>query len=160
MGGAVIELPVRVLSLWAPWAWAILCAGKDIENRSLTFPRSFTGEFWLHASLWPGTRKPLNARQRQELAEQFDISGSVTEQADALASIASVDEIDAMRGKIVGRVTLTGYVESSPSPWFVPGNVGLRLANPVALRTPVPAVGLQGWWFVKPAELALLRSST
>lgn len=28
------DLPPLALSIRQPWAWAILCAGKDIENRS------------------------------------------------------------------------------------------------------------------------------
>src|SRR3954470_11848796 len=112
------ELPVRVLSLWAPWCWAILHAGKDIENRALSFPRSFTGEFWLHASLWPGTRKPLTPKKRYEVElAMLDVLERAKGKTEALDP-ALVDELDAWRGKIVGRVTVTGYVESSPSPWF------------------------------------------
>jgi hypothetical protein len=52
------------LSLHAPWLWAIMHAGKDIENRGPTFPRRFrgqpvVGDVWLHASKWPGAFDPL-----------------------------------------------------------------------------------------------------
>ncbi len=148
------ELPVRVLSLWAPWIWSILHAGKDVENRTRSFPRSFVGEFWLHGSLWPGTRKPLNDRQRYEL----DL-GILAAAEPVGAKPPTIEEIDAMRGKIIGRVTVTGYSELSPSPWYVPGSLGLELRAPKPLREYVPAVGAQGWWFVKPAELAALRAA-
>ncbi len=56
------ELPTRAISLHAPWAWALMFAGKDVENRSCrqpgkpggyTFPSNVLGRVWVHASLWP-----------------------------------------------------------------------------------------------------------
>jgi hypothetical protein len=60
----VIEpLPRLAISVHAPWAWALLYGGKDIENRAPNFPMRHRGapvlgDVWLHASLWPG-RGPL-----------------------------------------------------------------------------------------------------
>ena len=152
------ELPIRVLSLWAPWAWAILHAGKDIENRTRSFPRTFVGEFWLHASLWPGTRKPLTRGKQEELIEQFQVVQAMSGKPREVPKL-TLGELDAMRGKIVGRVTLTGYVEQSASLWFVPGSLGLQLTGPQALREPVSAVGAQGWWFASPDEMQHLRAA-
>lgn len=154
-----MTLPNRALSVWAPWVWAILYCGKPIENRRLSFPKSYLGEFWLHASLWPGTRKPLNANQQHELVDEFNTvivqSGRSRESFPPL----KLGELDAMRGKIIGRVTVTGYVRKSDSPWFAPGGLGLQLSNPIALTRPVEAVGAQGWWFVKPETLQQLAES-
>jgi len=155
----VTELPVRVLSLWAPWCWAILHAGKDIENRMRSFPRSFVGEFWLHASLWPGTRKPLSRGKQEELIEQFQAALAMSGKPRDAFPPLTLGDLDGMRGKIVGRVTVTGYVEESASPWFVPGSLGLQLTRPHALREPVSAVGAQGWWFATPDEMQQLRDA-
>jgi len=153
------ELPARALSLWAPWAWAILHAGKDVENRTRAFPRSFVGEFWLHASLWPGTRKPLTRGKQEDLIEQFQTTIAMSGKPRDAFPPLKLGELDAMRGKILGRVTLTGYVVDSGSPWFVPGSLGLTLAEPKALRQPVPAIGAQGWWFVSEDEMAQLMAA-
>ncbi len=153
------DLPGRVLSLHAPWAWAVLHAGKNIENRALSFPRSFLGEFWLHASLWPGTRKPLSEAKKNQLIDEWCSMIWQSNKHRSAFPVTTFGELDALRGCIVGRVTLTSYTESSASPWFVAGSCGLELRAPKALRVPVPAVGAQGWWFVKPTELAQLRGS-
>lgn len=39
---------IKALSIRQPWAWLILWAGKDIENRSRRF--HFRGRFLIHAS--------------------------------------------------------------------------------------------------------------
>lgn len=153
-------LPTHALSLWAPWAWCILHAGKTIENRSIKFPRHFKGEFWLHCSLWPGGRAPLGARGLEEMLEQFETAYDLTsvprsEQPEKV----SLRDLDGMRGNIVGRVTVTDYVERSKSPWFMPGSLGLVLSNPVAIATPIAASGALGWWRVPEAQLAALRSA-
>jgi len=45
-GAALPNLPV--LSIRQPWAWAIVHAGKDIENRN--WPTRFRGRFLIHAA--------------------------------------------------------------------------------------------------------------
>ena len=32
---------LRAISIRQPWAWAVVHAGKDVENRSATAPRQF-----------------------------------------------------------------------------------------------------------------------
>lgn len=39
---------MKALSIRQPWAWAILHAGKDIENRN--WPTTFRGVFAIHAA--------------------------------------------------------------------------------------------------------------
>lgn len=151
-------LPTHALSLWAPWAWCILHAGKRIENRSLKFPRHFRGEFWLHCSLWPGGRGALSANKQHDLVDEFHAAIDMSGQPRDVFPALKFGQLDGMRGKIVGRVTVTGYVEKSDSPWFVPGGLGLELANPLAVATPVEASGALGWWRVPEDKLALLRA--
>ena len=47
----MIEQKMPALSIRQPWAWAILHAGKDIENRS--WRTAFRGEVLIHAGLRP-----------------------------------------------------------------------------------------------------------
>lgn len=158
-------LPTVALSLWAPWAFAILHLGKTIENRSLRgakrngFPRHFLGDFWIHASLWPGgSQRPLNANQQHELKDEFQSAFARSGHTKETFRVVTLGELDGMRGHIVGRATVTGYVESSDSPWYVPGSLGIVVANPVAVATPVAASGALGWWKVPEDKLALLRA--
>jgi len=39
---------MKAISLWQPWAWAILHAGKDVENR--TWPTHHRGPLLLHVA--------------------------------------------------------------------------------------------------------------
>lgn len=46
------------ISVHAPWAWALMFGGKDVENRAKSFPhrrdgRELLGRVWVHASMWP-----------------------------------------------------------------------------------------------------------
>lgn len=50
------------------------------------------------------------------------VSGLPTMALEQQPAKLTLRDLDAMRGKIVGRVTVTGYVEQSASPWFVPGD--------------------------------------
>jgi|GEM_PF-2487401 len=159
-------LPTMALSLWAPWAFAILHLGKTIENRSLRgakrngFPRHHLGDFWIHASLWPSNgRKPLSASKRDELRDQMFLA--IAKSGRCLPLTAGLlDDVDNMRGKIVGRATVTGYVEESDSPWYVPGSLGIVVANPVALVTPVAASGALGWWRVLEPQMRELEAGS
>lgn len=159
-GETRVVFPTMALSLWAPWAWCILHAGKRIENRSLKFPRHFRGEFWLHCSLWPGSgRKPLSANKQHELVDEFNAAIEKSGQPrDSFPSL-KFGQLDAMRGHIVGRATVTGYVEESDSPWFVPGSLGIVLANPVPLARPVAASGALGWWKVPETQMRELEAA-
>ena len=151
-------LPTMALSIWAPWAFAIVHLGKQIENRSLKFPRHFLGDFWIHASLWPGgSQRPLNAYQQHELKAEFQSAFERSGHTKESFRLVTLGELDNMRGKIVGRATVTGYVEESDSPWYAPGSLGIVVANPVALTTPIAASGALGWWRVPEEKMAQLR---
>lgn len=135
MAEAVI--PDRAISVRAPWWAAILHLGKDIENR----PRHWhhQGRVWLHASSWWSTKAVQDewwnvARHCYMASEAFD---------DQPRTGPTWSEMKAAGGSIVGSVELCGSVEESDSPWFF-GPVGIKLANPVALSTPVPCKGALG----------------
>jgi len=156
----VSELPTRALSLYAPWAYAILYLGKDVENRDWLrggrgFSRDakFRGDFWLHASLFGGER----GRKREDLEEQCE---AVLDIDDRVSLGELVGWSLSVRGKIVGRARIVDSVTESYSRWFC-GPVGLVIAEPVALAEQVPAKGALGFWTVPPDVLAsLTRDAT
>lgn len=151
------ELPTLAISLYAPWIFAILNFGKDVENRGFSFPRRHTGAVWLHASLF-GTRDG-----NREMLEEFDAVKDMADRAgfDRAAfrdgGPIKLGELLAMRGCIVGRINITGYATTSRSGWAVPGALHIELANPVALATPVSCKGALGLWRVPESVLEVLR---
>jgi len=97
---------MKALSIRQPWAWLILHAGKDIENR--TWRTAYRGPLLIHAG------------------KTFDAKGY-----DYVA--CSFDQIDLplphnLRfGGFVGVATLADCVTESDSPWFE-GPYGFVLA--------------------------------
>lgn len=51
---------MRALSLWQPWATAVVRFGKRIENRVTWTACNFRGEFLIHAAKTFGTREEFN----------------------------------------------------------------------------------------------------
>lgn len=153
-------IATRALSLYAPWAWAVLNLGKDIENRSW-HPRSgdakFRGWFWVHASMYGG---PTPGGLRN-LADEFDgVKTMATRAGCAMPSYPVTPRMFLdMRGKIVGRARVVDAVERSDSGWFC-GPLGLVLADAVALPEPVTCKGALGFWRVPADVLRSLKSPT
>lgn len=104
------------LSIRQPWAWLILNAGKDIENR--TWPTKFRGRVLIHAG------KGMTLMEYQD-AVQF-----VYEQVNSGIRIPEFEALP--RGGIVGEVEIVDCVTDSCSWWFS-GPHGFVLANPKAL---------------------------
>lgn len=152
------KLPERALSLYAPWCWAILHAGKDIENRSWrpwSGDARFRGWFWLHASLFGGP----SGRKREDLDDECFAASSVAQEAGRHADRRELADWSlARRGQILGRVRVVDAVERSASPWFF-GPLGLVLAEPIALVTPVACKGALGFWQVPAPVLEQLRTA-
>jgi len=151
--------PEFAISLYAPWAWALMHAGKDVENRGLTFPKTVTGRVWVHASLWPH----LGAESRlAELYLEFSSVYECMRQSGALqgAPHVSTSQLDALRGHIVGSIEVTGYrrPEHAPeSPWYVPESLAVLVREPRPLARTVPAKGARGWWRPSAEVLTELR---
>lgn len=132
--------PRLALSIRQPWAWAIVHAGKDIENRDwFTHHR---GPICIHAAkgnTWP----------------EWD---------DALFFMMSIDVHPPFRhaierGGIIGTAEIVDCVSASRSPWFF-GKWGFVLANVQPVEF-IPAKGALGFfeWHespVAPAERTLL----
>lgn len=120
---------MKAISVQQPWAWAIIHAGKDIENR--TWNSHYRGPLVIHAPAkmqrdfwWPrGVAKPH--------AEELETSA------------------------IIGIVDMVNVVEKRRSKWFG-GPFGFILNNPRALR-PIACKGGLGLWNLPPNVLRSVR---
>ncbi len=106
---------MKALSIKQPWAWAIIHAGKDVENR--TWFTHYRGPLLIHAS------KSYDMKGKQWIKNEFGIR--------VPAALP--------RGGIVGQVTLAHCVNGSPSHWFQ-GPYGFLLEDP----KPLPFVPCKG----------------
>lgn len=120
------ELPtVRALSVRQPWAWALLFAGKDIENRGgpswarMPLPRP---DEWiaLHASA--GCTADEYRAVRWAMGTTGDIGSRL---ATPIGPVPALAELP--RGGVVGRLRIAERVTASESPWWE-GPIGLRVA--------------------------------
>lgn len=111
------------LSIRQPWAWMILHAGKDIENRD--WPTAFVGRCLLHAGL---------TMTRAEYAAGRDVLRAIH---GPKFDLPPADEL--RRGGIVGSVVIRDCVLNSNSPWFA-GPFGFQLVEP----WPCPFTPLKG----------------
>jgi len=115
---------MRALTVRQPWAWAIICAGKDIENRSWT-NRHATGTIAIHAG------KGLDSLS--ELPSGVKRPGSE----------------DLVHGAVIGVIDVVGVVRKRRSKWFR-GPLGWVLRNPRPLLKPIRCKGRQGLWRLPP----------
>lgn len=120
---------MMTLSIRQPWAWLILHAGKDIENR--TWRTGFRGKFLIHAA---------KGCTRTEWQEAQDFARQIRP-GIAVPPIAVID-----RGGIVGEAEIIGCMIKHPSPWFCgPYGFLLRNAKPLEFR---PYTGSLGFFDV------------
>jgi hypothetical protein len=114
---------MKALTIKQPWAWAIMFAGKDIENRS--WLSRYRGELAIHAGarMHDYTKMPRGVR--------------------------APDDDDLVFSEIIGTVELVDCVEKSRSKWFS-GPRGLVFRNARPLEKPVPCTGALGLWNVPP----------
>jgi hypothetical protein len=103
------------LSIRQPWAWLILHAGKDIENR--TWPTRYRGRILVHAG---------KGMTRHEY-ESADVFATVS---CGVPFIPNFEDLE--RGGIVGSVEISDCVTESKSCWFV-GRYGFVLRKPEVL---------------------------
>jgi hypothetical protein len=122
---------MKAISIRPPWAWAIIYAGKNIENR--TWKTRLRGTVAVHAS-------------RMMTRASYD---SALKEIKRIVPGAKVPAYDAMvRGAIVGLVDLVGCEEQTKSKWHVRGHYGFVLTNPRAILTPIPCKGRLNFWEV------------
>ena len=124
--------PSIALSVRQPWAWAIIHAGKGIENRSEGAARYMTyrGPLCIHAALG----------MTQD--EYHDAAAFM-----ALIGVTCPPPHQLLRGGVIGTVLLSEIVKEHHSPWFF-GPRGLVLADAKPTLF-IPCVGTLGFFDVK-----------
>lgn len=135
--------PTRALSLIQPWAWAILHAGKNVENR--VWSSNIRGPFWIAASATTSYRYYDQARRIIE----------------AISDVTVPPRRDLVYGSILGQATIYDCIrpnENRGNPWHFSGQYGYLLRD-VRTVTPVPCKGHQRWWNVPESVLSKLVSS-
>jgi hypothetical protein len=127
------ERPVA-LSLRQPWLWAILYAGKNIENR--TWRSRYRGRVILHAS-----------RTMDEAGVKY------------LREAGFPVPTDLPVGAYVGEVTIIECLPSAEctSPWAF-GPWCYILERPIVYETPIPGKGRLGLYPVPPEVVCALES--
>ncbi|MDR0416051.1 MAG: hypothetical protein LBH76_01795 [Propionibacteriaceae bacterium] len=153
------RLEIRALTVRQPWAWAILCGGKDVENRSRLMTGGYRGPAAIHAAL------------------AFDDAAFCDPEFMRALSRAGMlgwpkDGLDAVwpRGVILGVADLAdehcGTGEGVVAGWPVCSRwawenerAHLVLANPRLLPRPVPWKGRLGLWRLDPAPVPGMEES-
>jgi len=120
---------MKALSIRQPWAWAIIHAGKDIENR--TWKTNYRGPLLIHAS------------------KNYDRLGDIHLRYNMGIDFSRFSK-SCFRGGIIGMVDLVDCVEHSDSPWKDPLGCGFVLKNPRPLVF-APMPGRQGLFEVREA---------
>jgi hypothetical protein len=123
--------PMKALSIQQPWAWAILFAGKDIENR--TWNTHYRGEIVIHA---PASFQSFARWPR---------------------SVPRPDPEALHLRAILGVADLVDVVERSRSRWWLGGPFGFVLANPRPLAETIPCKGNSSFWSVPAAVARSIR---
>lgn len=136
---------MKALSVRAPWWWAILHLGKDIENRD--WHTNFRGKIYLHAGkFW----------KQSEIDQDIDdiafILGDPGTRNVPLDGFPPENLRDGC-GCIVGTVEVVDCVQQSTSRWFF-GDYGFVLRNPIAFPRPIPFKGALGFFDVPDNLLA------
>jgi hypothetical protein len=126
-----MSAPLLAISIRQPWPWAIINAGKDIENRS--WPTKVRGRVLIHASLKTDDDEFAACLDLLDEIQPIGLAGKYGRRASAVHSK------DARRGGIVGSVEIVDCVQRSDSPWFF-GPYGFVLRDP----RPVPFMPCKG----------------
>lgn len=123
---------MKALSLTQPWAWLVVHAGKDIENRR--WNTKFRGEFLIHAA------KGMKAA---DYDSAYGLAGRL---GVATLSIPRPHKLE--RGGIVGMARIVDVVtpvEAGGHRWHFPEHFGFVLADvrPIPF---IPCKGALGFW--------------
>lgn len=133
---------MKAISIRQPWAWAILHAGKRIENRS--WYCRYRGPILIHAS------KGMTRDEYGDFRDYYEgFECGRPELADPLhprfgqstrVPLPTMDDLP--RGGIVGRAVIVDCISESRDPWFFgPYGIVLDEVEPLPFR---PLKGMLG----------------
>jgi hypothetical protein len=132
-----MEVPVKAISIRQPWAWAIINAGKDVENRS--WETRLRGTVAIHAARTPDVSGFFNFIKRQNLVLPISLD------------VDAANELP--KGAIIGLVDIINCITTASSSAWWEGPKGFVLSNPRAL-VPIPCKGAMQF-FDLPTEVVL-----
>ena len=139
-----MTFPPHALSVRQPWAWAIIHAGKDIENRVWGRERR---DAWVRGLIAVHASKGMTRAEYEE-ARWFMATNCNVECPPAK---------DLVRGAIIGSVEIVNFIGSVPkptSPWFMgPRGLVLRGAQPC---NPIPCSGQLGFFKWREADASVM----
>jgi hypothetical protein len=121
---------MMALSIRPAWAWAIIHAGKDVENRLR--PCHYRGRFLVHASL-------------ELTKDDFERTAQALAAAGEDAIVPREDEFAA--GGLIGSVELVDVADRCDSAWYQPGTFAWILRNPRPMPF-IPYTGRRNWFHV------------
>jgi hypothetical protein len=120
-----------VISLRPIWAWAVMFAGKNVENRTL--PTKQRGQVLIHAS-----GQTMSMRENQELRAELSFLTGI-----ALAELPITFE----RSAILGSVEIIDCMENARTKWAVPGQQHWVLHDPRPLPASIADIkGKEHFW--------------
>ncbi len=125
----------RGLSIHAPWAWAVIYADKDIENRQR--PWNYRGIVLIHQS--------KNGWAEWAVDEIYRITGGIK---------PSRRRLDYALGYIIGAVWMEECTKEAFSPWAQAGLFHYHFRSPIAFTHKVQLSGRQSIMKIDPQVLA------
>jgi hypothetical protein len=138
---------MKALSIRQPWPWAILHAGKRVENRG-----------WQHAPrLMEGRTFLIHAGKGMTIAEWEDARDFMGGTGTVWGGRPLPGRPDLVRGAIVGRARLVMATRGRTWPgdrWAVSGALHLLLSDVEIIDTPIPFKGALGFFEVPDEVLA------
>ena len=127
---------MKALSLSQPWLWAVLYAGKHVENRSWPPPIDMIEQrIALHAAKsWDDDAISFFIKLGIEHPHRKDLYT-----AGAIVGVATIDRV----------VTTDKTIADDQKRWFF-GEYGWLLKDVRPLKSPIPATGRQKLWTMSP----------
>lgn len=118
---------VYVLTIRNPWAWAIVYAGKDVENRTWTITTPCTLLIHAGRTFGPAERTAVEHLQHMGIMLPYEL---------LLGNFHN--------GHIIGKAVVTECGWTSDSRWATPGTYHWELKDVVPIRTPLLVTGRAG----------------
>lgn len=146
--------PLKALTVWQPWAWAIAEGFKRVENRDWKpYPKVLApGErIAIHAAVRALDREALKSVRHALYQSRGRADGPLPWEVPVEEAAYSFGCIVAV-AKFSHLVTLRRDLPVDQQPWFV-GQYGWVLDDVRKLAKPVQVRGAQGIWQVPGAEL-------
>lgn len=143
---------MRAITVRQPWAWAIVHAGKDVENRTRNIAGSYRGPLAIHAGLSTASVEEAmyDPRVRTPYSELVDQGRRPDLRYGAILGV--VDLVDAHPADYLPDPggDPAAYTPCSPwaqyPNWLLDPMWHLALKNPRALAEPMPYRGRLGLW--------------